>query len=86
MENFSYELTVHAQEQIAKREIPLEWVERVLTNPTLTEAHKSDSELSHANGAIAENGDRVLRVVYNHTTTPWRVVTVHFDRKMKGKL
>ena len=27
-----------------------------------------------------------LRVVYNETVHPWRVVTAYFDRAMRGKL
>ena len=86
MENFPYELTIHAREQIVERDISLEWIKRVLDSPALTEPHKTDPELRHALGVIPEYGNRVLRVVYNYTTDPWRVVTVHFDRRMKGKL
>jgi len=35
---------------------------------------------------IPEHGDRVLRVVLNNTVVPARVVSVYFDRTMKGKL
>ena len=31
-------------------------------------------------------GDRVLRVIYNATKEPPLIVTVYFDRTMKGKL
>ncbi len=86
MKDFPYELTIHVREQIVERKIPLEWIRRVLENPSRTEPHKTDPELRHALGIIPENGDRVLRVVYNSTTQPWRIVTVHFDRRLKGKL
>jgi len=35
---------------------------------------------------IQDRGGRVLRVMYNQTVTLWRIVSVHFDRKLKGKL
>jgi len=35
---------------------------------------------------IPEFGDRVLRVAVNTTVDPLRVVSVFFDRRMKGKL
>jgi hypothetical protein len=31
-------------------------------------------------------GSMVLRVVYNHTVSPWRVVTAFFDRRGRRKL
>ena len=41
----------------------------------------------HARDApVPEFGHRVLRVVVNPTVAPIRVVTLYFDRKMKGKL
>ena len=42
--------------------------------------------LIHHLAVVPEHGNRVLRVVFNHLVTPVRVVTVYFDRKMKGKL
>ena len=42
--------------------------------------------LKHALRRIPEYDDRILRVVYNETSEPWRVVTVFFDRTMRGKL
>lgn len=52
----------------------------------MTKSDNSDKELRHALGRIAECGDRVLRVIYNDTTTPWRIVTAYFDRTMRNKL
>lgn len=86
MENFSYQLTDHAIKRIAERQIQLEWVVRVLQNPKRIEPDAEDIQLRHALGTIPEYGDRVLRVIYNETINPWRIVSVHFDRKLKGKL
>jgi hypothetical protein len=34
----------------------------------------------------SQEDDRILRVVYNPNVHPPRIVTVFFDRKMKGRL
>jgi hypothetical protein len=64
----------------------LEWVERVLSAPKKLETDPSDPALNHALGAIPEYGGRVLRVVYNKDTKPWKVITAFFDRAERGKL
>jgi uncharacterized DUF497 family protein len=86
MHSFPYTLSKHAQECMAERGISMEWVERVLFKPTLVESDPKDPTLNRAFGVIPENGNRVLRVVYNHTTAPWNIVSVFFDRSKKGKL
>lgn len=86
MENFPYPLTDHAARRISERNISLEWINRVLSNPQRTEPDPEDPELCHALGTIPEYGNRVLRVVYNETVSPWRIVSAHFDRRLKGKL
>jgi len=81
-----YELTVHAATVMAERKIPAAWVERVLQSAVRREPDKVDPELRHALGRIVEHDDRILRVKYNTTMNPWRVVTVYFDRGQRGKL
>ena len=81
-----YELSAHAVTVMAEREILETWVERVLSSPERTEPDATDPLLRHALGRIPERDDRVLRVVYNETIHPWRVVTAYFDRAMRGKL
>ncbi len=80
-----FELTVHAASVIAEREIEISWIEMALTRPERTEADRFDSALIHALARIPEFGDRVLRVVYNPSYKPPKVVTVHFDRRQRGK-
>ena len=80
-----YELSDHAADVMAEREIETTWVVRVLAKPERTEADRSDPVLTHALGRIAERDDRVLRVVYNATVDPPRIVTVYFDRRQRGK-
>jgi hypothetical protein len=81
-----YVLTAHAQAVIEAREIPVAWVERVLTTPERTEPDRADPDLQHVLARIGEHDDRVLRVVYNKNSNPWRIVTAYFDRTMRGKL
>jgi len=76
-----YILTEHAQQALARRQIPLEWLERVLNAPEATEADPLGPDLEHRLGRISELGDRVLRVIVNRKKTPLRVVTAFFDRR-----
>ena len=82
----NYELSQHAKNVLAERDIPVAWLERVLDSPVWTEPDAGDVELEHRLGIIAEHGDRVLRVVINKEANPVRIVTLYFDRTMKGKL
>ena len=76
-----YILTEHAQDALVRRQIPLEWLERVLNAPEATETDPMDPELEHRLAQITEFGGRVLRVIVNCKTTPPRVVTAFFDRR-----
>jgi uncharacterized DUF497 family protein len=75
-----------ARDVLDEREIPIEWMERVLTRPVLVEPTESDLALENRFGRIAEFGDRVLWVVVNTTVVPECVVRVYFDRRMKNRL
>jgi Domain of unknown function (DUF4258) len=82
----NYTLSKHAEDAIKEREIRSEWIAACLTEPMATEADPVDPDIRHALRIIDEFGYRVLRVIYNQTTKPAHVVTVYFDRTMKGKL
>jgi hypothetical protein len=57
-------------------------VARALATPDLVEPDRLDPELTHAIKRFFYRGNStMLRVVYNHTVVPSRVVTVFFDRK-----
>jgi hypothetical protein len=81
-----YDLSQHAKDALAERQIPAEWIERAIDAPQRTEPDRFDSKLIHFLAIIPEYGNRVLRVVLNPLATPARVVTAYYDRKMKGKL
>jgi hypothetical protein len=81
-----YELSDHAAKRVQERNIDPRWIEMTLSAPDRHEVDVIDPSSSHALKRIAEMEDRVLRVVYNTTTTPVRVISAYFDRRMKGKL
>lgn len=85
MARLRYKLTAHARAVIAEREIDIAWVERALTRPDWTEKDRSDSSVTHAFLRVTERDDRILRVVYNASVNPLRVVTAYFDRRQRGK-
>ena len=80
-----FELSAHAATAIAERAIDVSWVERVLAMPQRIEPDETDRSLTHAIARIPERDDRVLRVVYNASVEPIRVVTAYFDRRERGK-
>lgn len=81
-----YELTQHATEVILEREIKFQWIDLTLNDPTITQSDPEDPELEHYFRRIEDCGNRVLRVVFNKTTKPIRIVTVYFDRTMEKRL
>ena len=81
-----FELTQHARDVMREREIPLEWVERAFSRAELVEVSGANPLQERRFCRIPEFGGRVLRVVINTEFVPPRVVSVFFDRKMKGKL
>ena len=81
-----YDLSQHAKDVIAERNIRLPWLEQVLESPELVEPDLDDLQLMHHVARIREYGNRALRVVFNKSVNPVRIVTVYFDRQMKGRL
>jgi Domain of unknown function (DUF4258) len=81
-----YVLTKHATHRLVERNIDQEWVSRTLLNPQKVEPDLQDPDICSAFAVIPERNNQVLRVVYNPSTNPVRVLTAHFDRRMKGKL
>lgn len=81
-----YILTVHAEKVLAERDIPIEWLERVLAEPALREPDPGDPSLERRYLPIPEREGRVLRVIVDPTVVPIRVVSVFFDRTKRGQL
>lgn len=81
-----YELTLHAQKVMEERGIAIEWMERTLFQPELVLSDAEDNAVERYFRKIPEFGGRVLRVAVNTKVEPVRVVSIFFDRIMKGKL
>lgn len=79
-------LSNHAQERAVQRGIREQWIEETILNPQQTEIDPVNSKALRAWRKIPERNNSILRVVYNPETTPFVVITVFFDRSMKGKL
>jgi hypothetical protein len=74
-------LSKHAQDMVDEREIPLDWIDYVLTNAAFEEPDTTHAGATRAYAPIAEFGNRMLRVVYYDSGTIIRVITLHFDRR-----
>ncbi len=81
-----YALSQHATDVMRERRIDPTWITETLTEPMHTEPDADDPQLMHALRRIDAFGSRVLRVIFNTNRVPVLVVTVFFDRGMRGKL
>ena len=79
------EYTQHALGRIAKRQIQVAWIERAVAQPDIVENDEFDPELEHRLGKVPALANRVLRVIVTKSD-PVRVVILHLDRRMKGKI
>jgi hypothetical protein len=82
----NYELSEHARARMRQRKIETAWLEQTIAKPDRTEPDEDDPAMEHRLAAIPEKEYRVLRVVCDPRVTPLKIVTVHFDRGMKGRL
>lgn len=80
------ELTNHALKVVDEREIQTDWIDITLSAPELVLPDPGDAEVERYFRRIPEFGGRILRVAINTAVEPKRVVSVFFDRTMKGKL
>ena len=77
--------TRHARQVMVERDISQHWIDAVVNAPGFHAPDPNDSSLVRSYGRVPERGDRVLRVVVNTSTDPWRVVSVFFDRRMRDR-
>ena len=85
-QSLKLEFTKHAIQVMAERGIPVEWVARAIAEPALRVPDPNDPQVERFFRRIPEQDDRILRVAVNTHVAPWRVVSVFFDRNMRGKL
>ena len=74
----------HARDMLEEREIPEEWMWWTIDEPDQTEIGADDN--THYVKAIPEYGGRFLRVVVNPRVQPERIVTLFFDRRLRGQV
>ncbi len=74
----------HARDMLEEREIPEEWMWRTIDEPDQTEIGADGN--THYVKAIPEYGGRFLRVVVNPHVQPERIVTLFFDRRLRGQV
>ena len=88
MENrpVEYELSDHAVKRMLQRNIKADWIELTLATPDRDEQDRVEPTVRHAIKRIVEMDSRVLRVIYDPKRSPRFVISVYFDRRMKGKL
>ena len=80
-----FQLTSHAAAAALKRKIDMVWIERALAEPEWTEHDPAKPGVMHALLRVAERNHRVLWGVYNPSVHPVRVITVYFDRRLRGR-
>ncbi len=76
-------LSKHTSDELATRRIRLDFIEAALAAPDRRTADPNDPALTRSFKAIAEFGDRVLRVVHRPHGPDIFVVTAHWDRGAK---
>ena len=86
MGQLTLEYTRHATHAIEERLIAKDWVESTIAEPALRTSDPNDPEVERFFRRIPEHGGRVLRVAVNTRVAPWRVVSVFFDRSVRGEL
>ena len=78
--------TIHARIVIHERGIPEEYIRRVIRCHDRVMPDSENPDLEHYLGKIDELNGRVLRVVLKKTVDFITVITVYYDRSMRGKL
>jgi len=76
-----YELSKHANDVLLRRDIDIDWIDDVLSNPTKKDVI-SETEM-HFYKTIIEASNRCLKVVINPINE--KIITAYFDRNMRKK-
>ena len=81
----AYVLTEHARAALRERIISVELLEHVLMHPALRRPDRADADLENWYASVPGGDGRVMKVVLA-PDSPLRVVTVYYDRSMRGQL
>jgi hypothetical protein len=75
--------TVHAQIQMALRNLPDAWIERTVNAPEWTRPDPIWHSRTRSYCGTTEAGGRILRVVHEPRGPDILVITAHFDRSAR---
>ena len=76
-----FEFSSHAREMLIERRILEEWVWRTIETPAKKKTSMDGNV--HYTKMIREREGCVLHVVVNPSTSPHRIVTLFFDRRLR---
>jgi hypothetical protein len=76
-------LSKHITDEMDGRSISLSYIQSALAAPDRVTVDPADPSLTRSYKAIAEFGNRVLRVVHRPEGTDIFIVTAHWDRGAK---
>lgn len=82
----AFRMSGHATRRLVERGIEQEWIVRALAEPERVDDDPLDADVRHALKRVPERDGRVLRVVFNFRQKPWLIVSVFFDRRLRGAL
>jgi len=77
----SLTFTTHARTMMHERMIREDWVTNTVNSPDSIEERRADER--HYLKKILEAGGKTLRVIINPSTSPPRVITMFFDRRVQ---
>ena len=78
-------VTAHARARMQSRQVRPQWIEDTVRAPDWTEPDPRDPTVERRFRAIAQFGDRVLRVACVETLATIRIISVMFDRSARRK-
>ena len=76
-----YEFTDHARDMLAERKIESLWVAQTMEAPDKRQAMQDG--IVHFIKKIEACGGRYLRVIVNAQSSPGKIITVFFDRRLR---
>lgn len=78
----NYQLSFHAQEQLEQRDIPLTYLESVLTSPQQVIPQSDGTKVYQSQLDWGTGKVYLLRLVVRDDLEPWRVVTLYKTSKI----
>ncbi len=73
-------LSTHAKDMLTERRIPEDWVWRTIDTPA-EKRTDADGNVYYIK-PIREGEGRVLHIIVNPNVSPYRIITLFFDRRL----